>query len=181
MNPVTRTNRVVLLFFLTAAALLGANRWRELNHSTGLNPIADRKPMPALTLPQLNGGEWKSADHRGQVVLINYWATWCEPCQEEIPGLIQIARGANPKDLTVVGISLDAGMDAQERVSDFVTRFRLPYPVAFSSTTLNDATSLAGIPITILLDSQGRIAKTYVGATNREDFARDIANLLTEN
>src|ERR1700727_2342232 len=102
-----------MYLFVAAAVLLGAVRWHIARQPHRL------KPMGPMELTQLGGGEWKLADHRGEVVLINYWATWCGPCQEELPGLMQVARESGPKGLAVVGVSLDAGANAQTRVQQF--------------------------------------------------------------
>src|SRR5580658_4065500 len=60
--------------------------------SGGIAPAAERRVMPDLAMRQLNGGTWRMVEHRGQVVLVNYWATWCGPCWEETPGLIRLSR-----------------------------------------------------------------------------------------
>jgi thiol-disulfide isomerase/thioredoxin len=136
--------------------------------------------MDAMTLRQTDGGTWTLADHRGRVVLINYWATWCEPCLEELPALKRIGREAGPKGLDMVGVSVDAGPDAQAKVRQYVTLFRVPYPVAFRDAKEDGAVDLMGLPVTLLLDRQGRVAKTYVGAIEGDEVAGDVATLLAE-
>lgn len=174
-------NRVWMWVFLAAALLLATTRWYSPSRSGGLKPVANRTAMPDVVLPQLSGGEWKLADHRGQVVLINYWATWCEPCMEELPGLMRVARQSGPNGLAVVGISLDEGHDRDARVRQFVARYHVPYPVAFPDTTKNGDATVIGLPTTVLLDKQGRVAKTYLGSVEGDDFAKDIAALLSES
>jgi cytochrome c biogenesis protein CcmG, thiol:disulfide interchange protein DsbE len=176
-----RGSRVWMYGFVTAAVLLGAVRWHIARQSAGLRPVAERRAMGPLELPQLDGGEWKLADHRGQVVLINYWATWCEPCQEELPGLMQVARESGPKGLAVVGVSLDAGANAQTKVQQFVARYRIAYPVAFADAMRGGPFSVEVLPTTVLIDRQGRVAKRYVGGVERDDVARDVAALLAES
>jgi len=137
--------------------------------------------MPSLVLPQLDVGVWKLADHRGQVVLINYWATWCEPCREELPGLIELSRDTDPHAVSIVGVALDSGPKAQDTVHSFVKQFRVPYPIAMPDAITRSNLGEMGLPTTILLDKHGRIARTYYGAVERGDFAKDIAALLAEN
>ena len=67
-------------------------------------------------MPELNGGSWRLSDHRGQVVLINYWASWCAPCRQETPGLIDLARDYRYKGLSIVGVSMDEGGKTRGRV-----------------------------------------------------------------
>src|SRR6185437_14769182 len=74
-----RNEHVWLVVFVCAVAVVSGIHWRFPRQSGGFTPIAQRRSAGDVTLPRLGGGEWKLADHRGQVVLINYWATWCEP------------------------------------------------------------------------------------------------------
>ncbi len=182
MTAPRRDHRVWLLLFLAGIALLSTVRWRFPSQAGGFTPIAARAPATDLTLPQLGGGQWRLADHRGQVVLINYWATWCEPCREELPGLAGVAGEFGPKGLAVVGVSLDDGGNVPARVQQFVAQYRVPYPVTFPAAA---ATYLGPrdteIPITVLLDRQGRVVKRYEGAVERGDFATDVTALLAEN
>jgi cytochrome c biogenesis protein CcmG/thiol:disulfide interchange protein DsbE len=144
----------------------------------GIVPAVSRREMPRMVLEQLDGGMWRMEDHHGQVVLINYWATWCGPCREETPGLARLSRELGAKGLAVVGVSLDDG--DKGKVRSFVEAFRLPYPVAFPGQMSQMEQGLEGIPTTILVDREGRVAKTYVGAVREEDFREDAARLLAE-
>jgi cytochrome c biogenesis protein CcmG, thiol:disulfide interchange protein DsbE len=134
--------------------------------------------MPALALAQLDGGTWRMEEHRGQVVLVNYWATWCGPCREETPGLVRLSRELGPKGLAVVGVSIDEG--SRGKVQQFVDEFHVPYPVAFPEAMSQMARGMAGVPTTILVDRRGRVAKTYVGAARERDFEADVDVLLRE-
>lgn len=169
------------VFFAAAAMLVSSNRWHLRSQAGGFTPAASRQPAQSVTFPQLDGGQWSLADHRGQIVLINYWATWCEPCREELPGLMQVARESGPRGLSVVGVSLDDGPDASAKVQQFAAQYRLPYPVAFPAPTERLGAREITIPTTVLLDRQGRVVKTYTGAVERSDFAKDIAALLAES
>jgi thiol-disulfide isomerase/thioredoxin len=136
--------------------------------------------MGAMVLPEPGGGSWSLEDHRGKVVLVNYWATWCEQCLEELPALKRIGREAGPKGLDMVGVSVDAGPDAQAKVRQYVTLFRVPYPVALRDAREDGGVDLMGLPVTLLLDRQGRVARTYVGEIEGKQVARDVATLLAE-
>jgi cytochrome c biogenesis protein CcmG/thiol:disulfide interchange protein DsbE len=146
--------------------------------SGGIRPVSDRRVMPELVMTQLDGGTWRMADHRGQVVLVNYWATWCGPCWEETPGLIRLSQELGPKGLAVVGVALDEG--GKEKVEKFVKEFRVPYPVVMPERMSQMEYGMAGVPTTILIDKEGRVAKTYMGAVRQVDFAEDVGVLLAE-
>lgn len=168
------------VFFAAIAMLISGSRWHLRSQAGGFTLAANRQSAPSMILPQLGGGQWNLADHRGQIVLINYWATWCEPCRDELPGLMQVARESSP-GLAVVGVSLDDGPDASAKVQQFATQYRLPYPIAFPAATEHLGAREISIPTTVLLDRQGRIVKTYTGAVGRSDFAKDVAALLAES
>ncbi len=143
-----------------------------------ISPAGERRAMPALVMAQLDGGTWRMADHRGQVVLVNYWASWCGPCREETPGLIRLWRDLGSKGLAVVGISLDEG--GTEKVQRFVDELHVTYPVALPQPMSQLAYGMAGLPTSILVDRHGRVAKTYTGAVRQRDFEKDVQALLAE-
>src|ERR1700753_1167404 len=72
--------------------------------SGGIVPAGERRMMPELAMARLDGGTWRMAEHRGEVVLVNYWATWCGPCWEEAPVLIRLSRAV--EGLAAVGVCL---------------------------------------------------------------------------
>jgi thiol-disulfide isomerase/thioredoxin len=146
--------------------------------SGGIRPMAERRAMPELVMAQLDGGTWRMADHGGQVVLVNYWATWCGPCWEETPGLIRLSQELGPKGLAVVGIAIDEG--GREKVQKFVDEFHVPYPVVLPERMSQVEFGMEGVPTTILVDKQGRVAKTYTGAVRQADFKSDVEVLLAE-
>lgn len=169
----------VVGFFVVAAALalfvsLRPGRVR----AGGITPVAMRRAAPDMVLEQMDGGSWRLREHRGQVVLINLWATWCGPCRQETPGLVQLYREVGPKGLEVVGLSLDVG--GREKVRNFARQFQVPYPIAFPEPMSQLTDTVEGVPTTILVDKEGRVAKTYVGAVERAVFAADVDELLAE-
>ena len=147
--------------------------------SGGIAPLGERRVMPELVMAQLDGGTWRMVDQRGQVVLVNYWATWCGPCWEETPGLIRLSQELGPKGLAIVGVAIDEG--GREKVEKFVDEFHVPYPVVLPEKMSQMAYGLEGVPTTILVDRQGRVAKTYVGAVRQRDFETDVEVLLGEH
>jgi cytochrome c biogenesis protein CcmG, thiol:disulfide interchange protein DsbE len=146
--------------------------------SGGIRPVSERRMMPEVVMAQLDGGTWRMVDHRGQVVLVNYWATWCGPCWEETPGLIRLSKELGPKGLAVVGIAIDE--DGTEKVKKFVDEFHVPYPVTLPERMSQMEYGMAGVPTTVLVDKHGRVAKTYVGAVRQTDFETDVEALLGE-
>lgn len=175
-----RGRSVWLYLFLGATVALGVSALRRTQRSGGLEAPANRKPMPSLALSLMDGTAWRLASHRSQVVLINYWATWCEPCLQELPTLLQISREEAPNGLVIVGISLDSGADAPARVRQFAAAHHVAYPLAISAQTSPFDSPVAGLPTTILIDRQGRIASSYTGAVEPNELRKDLSTLLAE-
>ena len=139
----------------------------------------DRPSAPALTLPALDGGGTVSlADHRGKVVVLNYWASWCEPCREESPLLERWHRRIAPRGGLVLGVDVhDVTSDARE----FIRRYRLTYPMARDADGRTQREfGVVAYPETIVIDRAGRIAAVRRGPVD-EAFMRDeVAPLLEE-
>jgi cytochrome c biogenesis protein CcmG, thiol:disulfide interchange protein DsbE len=151
----------------------------ETNGSSGhLAPTGQRKALADVTVRDLIGHSWRLADHRGEVVLLNFWATWCPPCREETPGLVRLSKSYPDSELDVIGVSMDEGGPAVVR--QFVSQFKIPYTIAMSDDKLTPASTVEALPTTLLIDRQGRVAKTYVGGTSEKVFRADVDALLHE-
>jgi len=140
----------------------------------------ERPPAPELKLPQLDGsGAGSLADYRGEVVVLNYWASWCEPCRAESPLLERWHERMKGRGGTVLGVDvLDVTSDARA----FVREFGLSYPM------LRDADGesqrkfgVAAYPETIVIDRDGRIAALRRGPVDEEFMRREVAPLLEES
>jgi cytochrome c biogenesis protein CcmG, thiol:disulfide interchange protein DsbE len=163
--------------FVGAAVILSAIvsfPWPR--RSEPLIPITQRKALQNFSLEQLDGGTWQLDQHHGQIVLINYWASWCGPCRTETPGIVRIAN--DTKDLAVVGVSMDVG--DRTPVRHFVKQMNVDYPIAFPELMSQMASGMVGLPTSILIDHEGRVAKTYVGETRENEFRTDVAKLQAE-
>ena len=166
-----------LLFAVTVGWIaIGVETWSD--QQAGVKPAKDRTHMSDLTFPQLNGTSWHLSDHRGQVVLINYWASWCAPCRQETPGLIDLARDYRYKGLSIVGVSMDEG--GKPAVESFLREFHVPYPVLMPDLASPSAPAIDALPTTVLVDRNGRAAKSYVGAVRETVFRADVDRLLAE-
>jgi len=161
-----------------AAILLGYLLFPGSASSFGrLNNAGDRK-MLSLDLPVLEGGQWSLSEQHGKIVLVNFWATWCPPCRMETPGLVNIAKRYAQEGVEVVGITMD---DAPLRdVPPFVSQFGIPYAILLPSATSPLTSSIESLPTSLLIDRNGRVARTYYGAVDERLLAHDIDQLLSE-
>jgi cytochrome c biogenesis protein CcmG/thiol:disulfide interchange protein DsbE len=159
---------VALLFTLLVWALVT----EEGGDLAAASARGERPRAPEFTLERLDEeGELALASLQGKGVVLNVWASWCIPCKEEAPFLEQVWREKRAKGLVVVG--LDA-KDFRRDARNFMRRYGLTFPVVFDGPgdTLADY-GVTGFPETFVLDREGRVIETFVGAVNSdEDRAR---------
>lgn len=131
---------------------------------------SEREPLePPFALPRLGGDTLRLADVRGKVMLLNFWASWCDPCREEFPLMIQLYRELPRSDFEIVAISDDADRGAMER---FVQEFAPPFPVLVGGGRMKDAYHYRGLPYSLLLDRNGRIVRRIFGFGGPHEFHR---------
>lgn len=137
-----------------------------------------RRPMPAFTFPTLDGKAWALPQHRGHVVLLNFWATWCPPCRAETPDLVKIANDYRARGLDVAGVSMDNS--DLGGVRGFAADNRVPYPILLPTPGSPATASIQGIPTTFLIDRQGRVVGTFQGALDEAALRPQLERLLGE-
>lgn len=143
--------------------------------SGGKGGAKERKPAPEITLPDVNGRPRTLSEFRGKVVLLDFWATWCEPCLEEIPDLIRFHDAHKDQGFTIVGVAMDA--EGVSVVGPFVRQNKMPYPILISGGDLPPGYNVLGFPSAFLIDKDGKIARTYLGPKSYEELERDVSEL----
>lgn len=126
---------------------------------------AERKPAPALSGETLDGGQWSLADHAGEVVVANVWASWCAPCRAEAPTLEQVSQQRLADGVQFVGINV---RDTDASAQAFVVRYGITYPNLVDSNgslqlAFRDTLPPQAIPSTVFIDRQGRVAARVLG------------------
>lgn len=120
---------------------------------------ADGSDVSDFTLPALDGREVKLSDYKGQVVIIDFWATWCPPCRNSIPTFIRLYDKYQDQGFTVLGV----GLDDEAALLKYVNEAKIPYPVLVGTNEVGKAYNVTGIPKTIFIDRKGKVRKTQVG------------------
>lgn len=146
---------------------------------SGATRAAARKRMPELAFVGLDGKPWKLSDHRGQVVLLNFWATWCPPCRKEMPALVRLSDRYKSAGLQVVGVNADES--APDKVRRFVADYGITYPVMSGGKGRSVMMPMVEkLPATFLVDKEGRLAAVFSGAMAEAAFQRELKPLLAE-
>jgi cytochrome c biogenesis protein CcmG/thiol:disulfide interchange protein DsbE len=137
----------------------------------------ERSPAPAFELPKLGGGGSESlADYRGQVVVLNFWASWCKPCRDESPLLERWHRRIRGRGATVLGVDI---LDVTGRAQDFIDEYGLTYPMLKDKDGEGlDKFGVVAYPETFVIDRQGRIAAVARGPVDDAFLRRNVAPLL---
>jgi len=135
-------------------------------------------PAPDFTLPRLRGGEVTLSELRGTTVLIDFWATWCPPCEFQIPILNEIYREYRDQGVEILGVSVDTA--GPETVAEYLEEHEAIYPIVLGSEALARRFGAVGFPALAVVTPSGRIAELHVGLVEASDLERIIAEVSGE-
>jgi len=164
---------IAIALVLTVVVLLGYGLGTKGERTLAVGDPAPDAELSALT----GGGRGSLADYRGRWVLVNFWASWCEPCREEAPVLQRFHREQRRNGLTVLGVNLD---DSTDDARSFVSEFGLTYPQLRDGDGRDrrEAYGMTGFPESFLVDPEGRIAVIRRGPVDRRFLDANVAPVV---
>ena len=163
---------LAVLAVAVVAGIGGAYAWGRVAEPAG-------EPAPDVAVQLLHGGVLSLDDLEGQVVLVNFWATWCPPCRVEMPGFQRVYEARRDDGFTILGLSTDRLPD--EQIRWFLQQRGIEYMVG--RATQYAAQSFGGartLPSSFLIDAEGRIRRTVVGVYDEAELLADVDRLLVE-
>jgi|SRR5450432_2037095 thiol-disulfide isomerase/thioredoxin len=182
------------IIVVTVAALIGltiyADRATRLSTRASGPPHqssdASGQPAPEIKLKDLNDKDVALADYKGQVVLVNFWATWCDPCRVEIPWLIDMQAKYGAKGFTVVGVAMDdegksvvAPFVAKERFDVNGQQLPMSYPILIGNDDASDKFGgILGFPTSFLISRDGKQIVRFQGLKSYDEIAKAIESQL---
>jgi len=181
-NGIGAVPLILALVVVLAGALLLYRNWQqgrevtkaETGTATGLpgSGIA-----PAFSLKDTNGNVFSSAQLAGKPAAINFFATWCPPCREEIPGFVEVYNRHKEKGFELIGISLDT--DSRENLPGFMMNNRIDYKILFGDlATARAYGGVSALPTTFFVGKDGEIKNVHVGYMDEDAFDKEVRKLL---
>jgi peroxiredoxin len=142
-----------------------------------VKPVKERQAAADFTLEDAKGAKVQLSALKGKVVLLNFWATWCGPCQKEIPWFGEFSALYKAKGLEVIGVSMDD--EGWAIVRKYLGQKKVPYTIVIGNDDLSHKYgTIDTLPTTFLIDRTGKIAAVHSGLVDRKDYEKDLAELL---
>jgi len=168
---------------IAETTLAGKVLWNSLSGSN--RPVGvvarsqERRTAPDFTLTDASGKRVGLSEFRGQVVLLNFWATWCGPCKAEIPWFVEFEQAYRGAGFAVLGVSLD--QDGWSSVKPYMEEKKINYRVMVGGDEIAQLyDGLGSLPTTMMIDKAGRIAATHVGLIEKKTYEEELKALLAE-
>lgn len=180
--PRSLRRMIIILTALIVVAFLAAELLMPAQASGGSQPGksgGSLRPAPDFTVAVWNVSGMASfhlAALRGEPVVVNFWAPWCDPCRQEAPTMAAVAQAFAGKPVAFVGVAYDTN---QHDVLSFLQQYGITYPCGpDNGTSIAEAFGVGGLPVTVVIDRQGRITHTFVGPANKTALEAAIQSAL---
>jgi thiol-disulfide isomerase/thioredoxin len=165
----------IALLVLVAVSALATGFWLHSWNWGDVPGSGSVARLMAASLPDMEGKSQALAQWRGKVMVVNFWATWCKPCLEEIPEFVRMQKKFGSQGLQFVGIAIDHPV----KVREFAAKYQMNYPVLIGEMEAIElarvaGNELGGLPFTVILDRKGQLIGTELGGLNERKLATII-------
>jgi peroxiredoxin len=174
----------LLLAGILAVAVVAVILWyggrqpgsRKASEGQAPAVVGSGRTAPAFALPDVSGNSVSSSQFLGKPTVINFFATWCPPCREEIPGFVEVYDKYRGSGFEIVGISFDT--DTKGDLPAFMMENRIGYRILMGDMAIARAYGVNPLPTTFFVGKDGRIMNVHVGYIDKETFEREVRKLL---
>lgn len=175
MNATLLRINALLLMLAAVAAAADQPAVRAVLH-----PAKERKPAADFALTDASGRTVRLKDYHGKVLLLDFWATWCHGCKQEIPWFAEFQKTYAAKGLAVVGVSMDEG--GWNVLKPFLAETHVPYQILLGDDAMAKRYGIEEMPDTFLIDQEGKVAAAYLGGlVDRDNVEANIKALLAKH
>jgi thiol-disulfide isomerase/thioredoxin len=165
---------VIIAFFVYERSPIDSDMGENAPIFVERGSVSDNSSAPNFSLRDISGKMVNLDNYIGKVIIINFWATWCVPCKEEMPFLEEFSK-KNSEDIVMIGIDIG---DNVEDVKDFINEFHITYPILLDETGIvATAYHIVGYPTTYFIDATGIIRGKYVGLSTQRVFQQYLLPL----
>jgi peroxiredoxin len=161
-GPSLKLSLTILFVFIAAALVILLLRNGRDSTVTSITQIQVGFPAPNFTFPDLNGQQVSLSDHRGKVVLVNIWATWCPPCRQEMPSMQKLYERFKGENFEILAVSIDS--TGREAVAPFVRTMNLTFPIILDpKEDIRPLYGVTGVPESFIIDKEGIVVEKIIG------------------
>src|SRR5258708_24809639 len=170
----------VFIVAIVIAMLLAGAHFARKNRAGGSSVSGQMRGQlaPDFELASLEGKNVKLSDFRGKAVLLNFWATWCEPCKIEMPWFVELQKEYGPQGFQIVGVAMDEDANTDD-ISKFAKKLAVNYPVLLGKDSVGESYGGVGVlPATVFIDREGKLVAREFGLQSRSVFVDHIKEAL---
>ena len=170
---------IVIAVVISLMLAFGIQKSRHTPVQSGAGQLQGQ-PAPDFALASLDGKTVKLSDFRGQALLLNFWATWCEPCKIEMPWFVELQKQYGPRGLQVLGIAMDDS--GVKEIDDFAKKMNVNYPIVIGKESVGDQYGgIPYLPSTFYIDRDGKVIDRIFGLVSRSEIESDIQKALASS
>ena len=167
---------IVLAIVVSLMLVFGIQQTRHSSQAPGAGKLQGQ-PAPDFELASLDGKNLKLSDFHGKAVLLNFWATWCEPCKVEMPWFVDLQKKYGPQGLQVLGVAMDDS--SPKDIADFAQKMGVNYPIVIGKEAVgNEYGGVPYLPSTFYINREGKVIDRVFGLVSRSEIETDIRKAL---